>query len=160
MPSESLLNSDTLGYWTYVFAQDRLAPVRSSAPVTLARENPVIGLEVGRAFSPLHPESPRESDGWGRAFAMIRSCTGLPLRYTMEHATPSCLGQVDVSPFQAEECQAIAQCLDFSGHHNGGRCVAFRALTNEMDWIAVKELISAGVIEENGRLLLLPFSLL
>jgi hypothetical protein len=24
MPSESLLNSETLRYWTYVFAQDRL----------------------------------------------------------------------------------------------------------------------------------------
>jgi hypothetical protein len=54
MPSESLLNSDTLRYGTYVFAQDRLAPVRPSAPVTLACENPVIGLDVGRLFFPLH----------------------------------------------------------------------------------------------------------
>ncbi len=54
MPSESLLNSDTLRYRTYVFAQDRLAPVRSSAPITLASENPVIGLDVVRALPPLH----------------------------------------------------------------------------------------------------------
>jgi hypothetical protein len=45
---------------------------------------------------------------------------------------------------------SVDQRLDFRGHQNDGRCVAFRALTNEMDWIAVKELISAGVIEENA----------
>ena len=47
-----------------------------------------------------------------------------------------------------------ASCLltsGFCGHQNGGRSAAFRALTNEMDWIAVKELILAGVIEENGH---------
>src|SRR5947207_6535553 len=36
MPSESLLNSDSLSCRTYVFAQDRLAPVRSSASIALA----------------------------------------------------------------------------------------------------------------------------
>src|SRR6267143_7232535 len=79
MPSESLLNSDSLSCRTYVFAQDRLAPVRSSASIALACKNPVLRPDVGTTFSPLR-QSVRESDALALAFAMIRSCTGLPLR--------------------------------------------------------------------------------
>jgi hypothetical protein len=52
MPSESLLNSDSLRGGTDVFAQDRLAPVRSSAPIALACKNPVIGLDEGTRRDP------------------------------------------------------------------------------------------------------------
>jgi hypothetical protein len=45
--------------------------------------------------------------------------------------------------------QTVDQSLDFGGRQNDGRSTAFRALTNEIDWIAVKQLVSAGVIEEN-----------
>jgi hypothetical protein len=38
-----------------------------------------------------------------------------------------------------------------SGTMNGGRCSTFGALTNEMDWVTVKQLISAGVIKKNGH---------
>jgi hypothetical protein len=60
IPSESLLDSDSLRYRTYVFAQDSLAPVRSSAPIALACKYPVLGLDVGTTFSPLH-QGVRES---------------------------------------------------------------------------------------------------
>src|SRR6266853_1531535 len=60
MPSESLLNSDSLSCRTYVFAQDRLAPVRSSASIALACKNPVLRPDVGTTFSPLR-QSVRES---------------------------------------------------------------------------------------------------
>src|SRR5437899_4984103 len=50
MPSESLLNSDSLSCRTYVFAQDRLAPVRSSASIALACKNPVLRPDVGTTF--------------------------------------------------------------------------------------------------------------
>ncbi len=53
MPSESLLNSDALRYRTNVFAQDRLAPVRSSVPIALACKKPVLGLDVCTILSPL-----------------------------------------------------------------------------------------------------------
>src|SRR5258708_36387874 len=53
MPSESLLNSGSLGRGTYVFAQDRLSPVRSSAPIARACKTPVIRLDVGTTLSPL-----------------------------------------------------------------------------------------------------------
>src|SRR2546430_6755976 len=45
---------------TYVFAQDRLAPVRSSASIALACKNPVLRPDVGTTFSPLR-QSVRES---------------------------------------------------------------------------------------------------
>ena len=32
-----------------------------------------------------------------------------------------------------------------------GARAAFRALTNEVDWVTIKQLISAGMIEENGH---------
>src|SRR5436190_16616897 len=60
MPSESLLNSDSLSCRTYVFAQDPLAPVRSSASIALACKNPVLRPDVGTTFSPLR-QSVRES---------------------------------------------------------------------------------------------------
>src|SRR5580698_633557 len=50
MPSEPLLNSESSRHGTNVFAQDRLAPVWSSASVTPACENPILGLDVGTSF--------------------------------------------------------------------------------------------------------------
>jgi hypothetical protein len=44
--------------------------------------------------------------------------------------------------------------LTSAGTRNGEWCSAFRALTNEPDWVAVKPFISAGVIEQNGHLVL------
>src|SRR6266853_6877272 len=73
MPSESLLNSDLLSCRTYVFAQDRLAPVRSSASIALACKNPVLRPDVGTTFFSTASERPRESDALALAFAMIRS---------------------------------------------------------------------------------------
>src|SRR2546430_3288498 len=59
MPSESLPNSDSLSCRTYVFARDRLAPVRSSASIALACKNPVLRPDVGTTFSPLDRKSTR-----------------------------------------------------------------------------------------------------
>src|SRR5271157_4270363 len=76
MPSESLLNSGSLCCRTYVFAQDRLSPVWSSAPIALACKNPVLGLDVGTTFPPLH-QSVRESRmHWHR----LLRCFGLARR--------------------------------------------------------------------------------
>src|SRR5467141_2869737 len=68
MPSESLLNSDTLRYRPYVFAQDRLAPVRSSAPIALACKNPVLRPDVGTTFSPLRQLVRESRMHWHRLF--------------------------------------------------------------------------------------------
>jgi hypothetical protein len=81
MPSESLLNSDWLRYRTYVFAQDRLAPVRSSPPIALAGKNPVLRPDVGTTFSPLG-QSVRESRmHWDR----LLRCFGLAGAYHSVH---------------------------------------------------------------------------
>src|SRR6266851_204047 len=81
MPSESLLNPDSLRCRTYVFAQDRLAPVRPSAPIALACKNPVLGLDVGTTFSQLH-QSVRESRmHWHR----LLRCFGLARAYHSVH---------------------------------------------------------------------------
>src|SRR5712675_1037474 len=50
MPSELLLNSGSLRHRPYVFAQDRLAPVWSVAPIALACKNPVPRPDVGTVF--------------------------------------------------------------------------------------------------------------
>ena len=47
--------------------------------------------------------------------------------------------------------QTADQNLDFGGYQNDGGVTAFRALSNEIDWIAVKQLVSAGVVKENGH---------
>src|ERR1700676_709339 len=76
MPSESLLDSNSLRYRTDVFAQDRLTPIRSSAPIALACKNPVLGLNVGTKLFPVH-QSIRESrvhwDGLLRCFGLARA---------------------------------------------------------------------------------------
>src|SRR5436190_10582413 len=88
MPSELLLNSGSLGCRTYVFAQDRLPPVRSPASIALACKNPVLRPDVGTTFSPLR-QSVRES-------RMHWHCTGFcddsvlhgpTTPYTMERMT-------------------------------------------------------------------------
>jgi hypothetical protein len=71
MPSEPLLNSESSRHGTNVFAQDRLAPVWSSASVTPACENPILGLDVRTTFSPQHrsvSESPMHWHGLLRVF--------------------------------------------------------------------------------------------
>jgi hypothetical protein len=40
--------------------------------------------------------------------------------------------------------------LIISGHQDSWCSASLRSLTDEMDWIAVKQLIAAGMIEENG----------
>src|ERR1700678_1306700 len=66
MPSESLLNSHTLRNRAYIFAQDRLAPVGFSASVTLTRENPVLGFDVGTTLPPLHQRIREDGMHWHR----------------------------------------------------------------------------------------------
>jgi hypothetical protein len=80
------------------------------------------------------------------------------------------LAKVDVAPFQPEQlalpqtgghchentgsfsnAQVLYQRLDFGGHQHGWRSAALGTLTDEMDWIAVKQLVSASVIKENGH---------
>src|SRR5260370_25627865 len=53
VPSESLLDSDTLRHGTNIFAQDRLAPVWSSTLVALTCEDPVICPGVAGTSLPL-----------------------------------------------------------------------------------------------------------
>ena len=171
MPSESLLNSDSLCCGTYVFAQDRLAPVRSSAPIALACKNPVLGPDVCTTFSPLRQSVREKSDALAQAFAMIRSCTGLPLRTRWNamtlivprsksispHFKPNislCRNPVDAARrtnVRSRSARPSINALISAGTRMAGRCSAFRALTNEVDWVAVKQLISAGMIKEDGH---------
>src|SRR5438477_9666318 len=78
------------------------------------------------------------------------------------------LRKVDVTPLQAEhlalsqsgrgckqnqrpfsDVQVVYQRLYFTGHEDGWRLTALCTLTNEVNRIAVEQLISAGMIEEN-----------
>jgi len=52
VPSESLLNSETLRDRTNILAQDRLAPDRLPATVSSAGKNPIVALGESGAFSP------------------------------------------------------------------------------------------------------------
>ena len=80
------------------------------------------------------------------------------------------LGKIDVSPLQPEQfalpqaggyckkdqrsfsnAQIVHQRLDFSGQQDGWRSAALRTLTNEVDRIAVEQLVSAGMIKKNGH---------
>jgi len=49
------------------------------------------------------------------------------------------------------DVESVDQSLDFSGHQDSWRSASLRALTDEMDWIAVEQLISASVIEKHGH---------
>src|SRR5947207_928679 len=86
MPSESLLNSGSLCRWAYIFAQDRLSPVRSSAPIAFACKNPILGLDVGTMFSPLHQ---RVRESWMHWHRLCDDSVlhGPTTPYTMERMT-------------------------------------------------------------------------
>jgi hypothetical protein len=43
------------------------------------------------------------------------------------------------------------QRLDFSGQQDGWRSAALCTLANEIDRIAIEELVSAGMVEKNGH---------
>jgi hypothetical protein len=77
------------------------------------------------------------------------------------------LGKVDVAPFQTEQlalpqasgycqedqrsfstAQIVDQRLDFNGHQDGRRSAALRTLTNKVDGVPVKQLISASMIKK------------
>ena len=80
------------------------------------------------------------------------------------------LGKVDVAPFRAEQlalpqaggyCQEnqrsfsdgeiVNQSLDFGGHQDSWCSASLCTLTDEVDWIAVKQFVSAGMVEEDGH---------
>jgi hypothetical protein len=80
------------------------------------------------------------------------------------------LAEVDVTPLQAEQlalsqapgyCQenqrsfsdaeVVDQSLDFSGRQDSWCSASLCTLTDEVDWIAVKQLVSAGMIEKHGH---------
>jgi hypothetical protein len=80
------------------------------------------------------------------------------------------LAEVDVTPLQAEQlalsqaggyCQenqrsfsdaeVVDQSLDFSGRQDSWCSASLCTLTDEVDWIAVKQLVPAGVIKQDGH---------
>jgi len=52
---------------------------------------------------------------------------------------------------RSRSARPLISALISAGIRMMGAVRRFRALTNEIDWIAVKQLISAGVIEANGH---------
>jgi len=46
--------------------------------------------------------------------------------------------------------QIVDQSLYFCGQQAGACCSSLRALTNKIDWIPVKELVPAGMMEKHG----------
>src|ERR1700721_1350402 len=102
MPSESLLNPDSLRYRTNVFAQDCVAPVRFAAPIALACKNPVLRPDVGTTFHPLHQSFRESRMHWNR----FLRCFGLARAYYSVHDgardAHRALAKINVSPFQAE----------------------------------------------------------
>ena len=110
------------------------------------------------------------ADERAQAFATIRSCTGQRRRTRWSVLRSSSLHQNRYRPISSRTTRSVAsgghckkdqrsfsnasiihQCLDFSGHQDGRRSAALCTLTNEVDWITVKQLISAGMIKENGH---------
>jgi len=76
--------------------------------------------------------------------------------------------KVDVSPFKSEQlalrqagghckenqrslsnAQFVYQCLDFTGRQDDWHSPPLCTLTNEIDRIAVEQLVSAGMVEKN-----------
>jgi len=66
-------------------------------------------------------------------------------------ALPQAGGHCKESPRSLSNAQFVYQCLDFTGRQDDWYSPPLCTLTNEIDQIAVEELISVGVIEENGH---------
>jgi hypothetical protein len=108
-------------------------------------------------------------DGYGllRRFDLARTNDTVNDRSSYAHRS---LAEVDVAPLQAEQlalsqaggyCQenqrsfsdaeVVDQSLDFSGRQDSWCSASLCTLTDELNWIAVKQLVSAGMIEKHGH---------
>src|SRR6266581_3353532 len=76
--------------------------------------------------------------------------------YTMERMTLIVPRSKSISPHFRPNISLCRNPVDAARRTNvrsrsARPCSAFGALTNEVDWVAVKQLISAGVIKEDGH---------
>src|SRR5262252_2166243 len=137
VPANAFLDSDLLGNWSNIFAQNCLSPEWMSPSVPSARKNPVVRPYVSRLFSPRQKCIGNERmDGYGllRRFRLARANDTVNDGSRYVHRS---LREVDVAPFQTEQlilpqaggyCQEdqcsfsdaeiVDQPLDFSGHQD------------------------------------------
>lgn len=157
VPANSFLNPDLRSGWSNIPSQNGLSPVWPASSVAPTGKNPVVWLPEDPLPSPLQKSFGNErmnGNGLLRCLRLARTNDTIDDGSGHVHRP---LGEIDVTPFQAEQfalpqasghckkdqrsfsnCQTIYQSVDFWWREDSGRCAAFGALTNEMDWIAVK----------------------
>ena len=98
-------------------------------------------LGLARTYYPVH-------DGAGDVHVSFRKVDVTPFQ-SEQLALPQARGHWKENQRSFSNAQFVYQCLDFTGHQDDWHSPPLCTLTNEVDRIAVEQLVSAGVIEKN-----------
>jgi len=170
VPSELFFDSKFLCPGSDVLAQDRLPPVRLAAASAAACENPISRIAVTLMFLPFLQGFDYGGMNWNwflRRFGFARPHNSAHNRARYVHC---CFREIDVRPLQSKQftltqaggggeqhqgafsnSETIRQHPDLCRSEDAGRLPAFRPLPNQLNRIAVKEFVPAGVIEQYGH---------
>ena len=110
VPADTFLDSNPLGDWTNMLAQDRLSPVWLPSPIAPAGENPVVRLRGDTLFPPLQKGVGKERmNGYWllRRFGLTRADDAVNDRSRFVHCA---LGKIDVALLQAEQLALPQAC--------------------------------------------------